>query len=150
MLKGNWGRAILTFVLIATFAVSDAVDWNETHLFNPSWTPHAKFHDVAMLHLLTGVCLMALWLLWRRSLEPLVAAKVAFLIPVIFWAAFFYATWLVPGTSLKAMPDEELPAIAGFELYPNWIIAAVNVILATVGYLIRRREHQTEISASGI
>ena len=141
MLKGNWGRIILTVVLINSFVVSIYVDLNETHLFNPQWTGHAKFHDAAMLHLLTGVCILGLWLMWRRSCEPEIGVRVAALIPIIFWAAFWYMTTILPETSLRATDGETLPTIAGLPLYPNFILATINNALAALGYLIYRREN---------
>ncbi len=138
MLKEKLGRIVLTTVLINTAVISTLVDWNSSHIFNPAWPAHARFHDIAMLHLLNGVCILALWLMWRRSPEPEIGIRVAALIPIIFWGAFFYTTFLVPGTSLKANPDESLPIIAGIPLYPNVIIAAINVFLSVLGYWLYR------------
>jgi hypothetical protein len=83
-------RILLSVVLVSTAVVSVAVDWNTTHIFNPEWHPHAKFHDVVMLWLLSGMSIMALWLLWRRSTEPDIAYLVAMLVPVVFWSPFFF------------------------------------------------------------
>lgn len=138
MLKQKIGRVLLSVVLVSTAVVSVAVDWNASHIFNPDWTPHAKFHDVVMLHLLSGVCLLGLWLLWRRSPEPEIGARVAALIPIIFWGAFFYTTILVPGTSLSASPEETPPQILGIPAYPNVVVAIISVILAVLGYWLYR------------
>ncbi len=138
MLKEKLGRIVLTTILINTGVISTLVDWNSSHIFNPAWPAHARFHDIAMLHLLNGVCILALWLMWRRSPEPEIGVRVAALIPIIFWGAFFYTTFLVPGTSLKASPDESLPLIAGIPLYPNVIVAAIDVALSILGYWLYR------------
>ena len=137
----NSGRMLLTFVLIVTAVVSVVADWNASHLFNPEWHPHARFHDVAMLNLLCGMCGIGLWLLWRRSSEPEIGVRVAALVPVIFWLAFFYGTWVVPGANLNAMPEEVPRLIFGVPIYINVIIAAANTLLAVTGYLLYRREH---------
>ena len=138
MSRQKLGRIVLTTVLVDTGLVSTIVDWNSSHLFNPTWPPHARFHDVAMLNLLNGVCILALWLMWRRSAEPEVGVRVAALIPIIFWGAFFYTTILIPGTSLKATADEFVPSLAGFPLYPNVIVASINVVLSALGYWLYR------------
>ena len=135
-MKNKWGKVILSFVLIVGPIASIFVDWNSTHLFNPTWPPHAKFHDWAMLNLLTGTCALALWLLWRKSSEPQVAVKVATLIPLIFWSAFFYTTTLLPGTSLSASPGEHFPVVAGFTIYPNEVGAFLFSIIGLVGYRV--------------
>ncbi|WP_414586650.1 DUF6640 family protein [Scytonema sp. PCC 10023] len=131
-------RILLSVVLVSTAVVSVAVDWNVTHLFNPEWHPHAKFHDAVMLWLLSGMSIMALWLLWRRSLEPDIGYTVAMLVPVIFWSAFFFVTLVIPGTSLQADLKEAPPIIAGIPIYPNVVIATISVILALVGYGLYR------------
>ncbi|MCP6758379.1 MAG: hypothetical protein NHB32_06270 [Fischerella sp. CENA71] len=134
MSKEKLGRILLSVVIINTAVVSVAVDWNASHIFNPTWVPHARFHDVVMLWLLSSLSAIALWLLWRRSAEPQVSITVATLVPMLFWLPFFFTTLLVPGTSLNALPDEPLPVIAGITIYPNVVIATINEILAGIGY----------------
>ena len=140
MNKNKLGKIIITFVLIVGAIVSVAVDWNSTHLFNPDWHPHAKFHDALMLLLLCGVSALGVWQLWRKSLEPDVAVKIACLIVVAFWLPFFYITWVVPGTSLLATESvsELVLHIGGMNVYPNVLIAGVLLILTTIGYFLTR------------
>ena len=135
-MKNKWGKVILSFVLAVGAFLSVCVDGNQSHLFNPTWPPHAKFHDWAMLNHLIGTTTLALWLLWRKSSEPQVAVKVAALIPLIFWFAFFYTTTLLPGSSLSASPSEHFPEVAGFTLYPNEVIAFVLSVITLVGYRV--------------
>ncbi len=142
MFKGNWGRILITFVIVSGAIISAIADWNTSHLFNPEWIGHARYHDAAMLNLLCGVSVLSLWLMWRRSKEPDVGVKVATLIPIIFWAAFFYTTWLVPGTSLNA-GNEEPAFFAGVPMYPNVILAGINIVLSSLGYWLYRRERLT-------
>lgn len=131
-------RILLSVVLVSTAVVSVAVDWNTTHIFNPEWHPHAKFHDVVMLWLLSGMSIMALWLLWRRSTEPDIAYTVAMLVPVVFWSPFFFTTLVISGTSLQADLNEPPPIVAGIPIYPNVAVATVSVILALIGYCLYR------------
>ncbi len=131
-------RILLSVVLVSTAVVSVAVDWSTTHIFNPEWHAHAKFHDVVMLWLLSGMSIMALWLLWRRSTEPDVAYTVAMLVPVVFWSPFFFTTLVIPGTSLQADLNEAPPVVAGIPVYPNVAIATISVILALLGYSLYR------------
>jgi len=89
MNRNKLGKLVLSFVLVVGAVVSTAVDWNTTHLFNPAWHPHARFHDALFLLFLDAMSLVVLWLLWRPSKEPEVAIKVAALFSAAVWTPFF-------------------------------------------------------------
>jgi hypothetical protein len=50
---GRPGRILLTLVALVTGLGGYVMDWNETHVYNPHWTPHAKFHN-GMVRLCTA------------------------------------------------------------------------------------------------
>jgi hypothetical protein len=134
------GGYFLTAALVLSVLISAFVDYGESHLFNPDWPPHARFHDVAMLNLLAGVALVALWLLWRKSREPDVAAITAGLVTLVFWSVFFWATFAFEGASLQALPNEPPPQVAGIKVYPNVVSAAVFSLVAATGLWLRFRK----------
>ncbi|RAO72243.1 uncharacterized protein BHQ10_008255 [Talaromyces amestolkiae] len=39
------GRTLLSLVALTTMVGGYIADWNETHVYNPRWPPHAKFHN---------------------------------------------------------------------------------------------------------
>src|SRR5262245_4214563 len=139
MRRTNLGKAILTFVLVAGAIISTAVDWNATHLFNPAWHPHARFHGALFLMILDATTLIALWLLWRRSPEPEIGITVSALFAAAVWTPFFYIEALVPGSSLLASDDVPVVKVGGMALAPNLIIAVVLVLLTVVSYWLARR-----------
>ena len=147
-MRDEIGRSVLSFVLVAGGVLSILVDWNTTHLFNPDWPPHAVFHDWAMINLLNGVSACGLWLLWRRSPEPEVGIKMATLIPLIFWSAFFYTTTLLPNSSLMDNPPFALPSVGGVTIYPNAVIGFVLTVLALIGYRVATAELKKRNAAS--
>ena len=106
MNRNKLGKWVMTFVLVAGAVVSTAVDWNETHLFNPAWHPHARFHDALFLMILDAMSLVVLWLLWRRSAEPEIGLKVA---------ALFAAADLRPESRRRrrAVPVDARRVLAG-------------------------------------
>jgi uncharacterized protein DUF6640 len=138
MNRRKLGKSVLSFVLVAGAAVSTAVDWNTTHLFNPAWHPHARFHDALFLMIIDAMSLVALWLLWRRSREPEIAVKVAALLSAAIWTPFFYITTLIPGTSLLAAEDVPVLRVAGMAVPPNLVVAAVLLLLTIIGYGLAR------------
>src|SRR3977135_27273 len=137
MSRTKVGRAILTFA-VAAFPIGGVLaDWNKTHLFNPAWHPHARYHSLSMLLIVICVSAIAIWLLWRRSLEPELGIKVAALISLTLWTPFLYAVHLVPGSSLwVGDPATPIPyaQVAGITLYPQVVLAVVFLVLTAGGY----------------
>ena len=129
----------MSFVLVAGAVISTAIDWNTTHLFNPAWHPHARFHGALFLMILDATTLIALWLLWRRSKEPEIGVKVAALFAAAVWTPFFYIEALIPGSSLLAGPDVPVVKMGGESLAPNLIVATVLVLLTAAAYGLARQ-----------
>ena len=53
--------------LLVLLVLLPVLEIRDTHVFNPSWTPHARLHEVWQLTTNAGVALVALWLVWRRG-----------------------------------------------------------------------------------
>ena len=133
MSKQKSAKILLSVLTVATTLVSVVADWNGSHIFNPDWPPHARFHDIMLLTLLVGLLPLLLWLLWRKSAEPEVAIKVTTAILLIFWGSF-YLNYLIPGTSPRAFPDIPPPSLYGIPLYPNMVVAAIIIVLSLIAY----------------
>ena len=58
-------RLILSGAAIGTIIGTGRADLNSTHVFNPAWPPHARFHNATGWGTVAGAQLLALWLLWR-------------------------------------------------------------------------------------
>src|SRR4051794_24035584 len=112
------GRILMTIVLALGVVLGFVLDWSPNHLLNPLWHPHARFHGALLLFLLTGASGTAIWLLWRNSKEPEVAMKVAALISASMWTPFFYATFLLPSSTLWAGDPGSIPHLVGQVFYP--------------------------------
>ena len=138
MKRNKLGKWVMTFVLVAGAVVSTAVDWNETHLFNPAWHPHARFHDALFLMILDAMSLVVLWLLWRRSAEPEIGLKVAALLAAAVWTPFFYIEALIPSTSLLASDNVPVLKVGSMTFAPNLVVAAVLFLLTLVAYWLAR------------
>lgn len=118
------GRLIFTFLAIFLIVSPYVADWNVTHIYNPHWPPHAKFHNAQTMALGTLLGVAALFYTWRPS-SDLVGniTVVAFMNGVYWWtqmAARFYpgTAWtdpefLKPGQSFTDLGPQVYLDIAG-------------------------------------
>lgn len=57
---------IVTTVAVLTSCLAYVFDWNKTHVYNPKWPPHAKFHNAQTLLLGSLLGVVSLFFLWGR------------------------------------------------------------------------------------
>ncbi|WP_333667944.1 hypothetical protein [Parvibaculum sp.] len=60
-------RILATAGLLVFAVLIPVLEVNATHVFNPDWPPHARFHDVWQLLTNTGLAALCLWLVWARG-----------------------------------------------------------------------------------
>ena len=133
--------ARLLVTLPAVFLVfgPPLVDLNESHIFNPLWTGHARLHTVWLISTNALVCMIALGLLWRRnnrdlrSRALLASGLVACCLGGFFIAA---ATQALDGGSLS---DTNGVAITFGPFDANLAVFSVHLGLLVVASLLLRR-----------
>lgn len=123
-------RAVLSLALLGTIAAVIGFQWGPSHVFNPEWHPHARFHAAQLVGCVSALCGLGLWSLWRRTgpqtstTWPLIAGLVC------FWGAEFFAL-AIPGTSPS--PDlEQLNTfdLLGWDVHGNLFLAAIMIIVS--------------------
>ena len=130
-------RPVLTGAAAGTILGTGRADLNRTHVFNPHWPPHARFHSAAGWGTVAGSQLLALWLLWRPGQQPGerdLAVKTAALLPAIAWAPFFFAL-STPGAAVEDEPGH-LPRVVGVPA--NLVPAALIPAISALGYVLHR------------
>lgn len=136
-------RRLLGQVLSTAGALVPAVgsfiaDWSPTHVYNPNWTPHAKFHLGQTLALAAGSSVVSLWLTWRPETD-IPRLRGALLAGGLFWITQLPAL-LVPGAALV---DPDTPAqpfnVAGLPVNQVTITGMVIVPLLLAGYTLQRK-----------
>ncbi len=139
MNKKKIGRLLLMTAAALTATGGFMADWNKTHLFNPKWTPHAKFHD-AMTILLGGLLgSSSLYLLQQKSSKQQTKEIWAALLPSFFWASMA-GSFAFPGAKgLEAEFPTKIKKLAGVKLNEG-TISATMLLLLWSGYFLSREK----------
>lgn len=123
------GKVLISLSAAGTLVGSYAADWNETHIHNPTWPPHAKFHNAQTMSMGAALSLAALYHLWKpgRSRAALDSAAII--------AATYGVTQLTaglyPGTASVDPPREDT--------WPQLKYTLPSLGLVLIGYLTERR-----------
>ncbi|KAL6243529.1 hypothetical protein RBB50_009522 [Rhinocladiella similis] len=127
------GRSLLTLVALSTSISCYLADWNETHVKNPRWPPHARFHNGQTMSM--GLCLgmLTAYYTWRTT--PNLAAErdsltTAALIGTLYWVTGMSGI-LYPGTKWQ---DPEFG-----EGGPQRALFGAHAVLCWVGWWLEMR-----------
>jgi hypothetical protein len=127
------GKVLISLVAAETAAGPYLADWNETHIYNPTWPPHAKFHNGQTMSTGAGLAAMTLWQLWRAHDSPAAARQA---LDSASLAASMY--WLT-ATSALAYPGAKAVDPPGTATFPQWKFVLPSLLLVAVGYTLERR-----------
>jgi Family of unknown function (DUF6640) len=133
---GRWlGRCLLTLANVITLAAPVAADWNDSHIFNPRWPAHARFHGVTALAMAATLSSFNIWSVWASGDDRTGARAFAAAVPVAYWAPFLLAPF-VPGTAVDD-PPHPVARLAGVPV--NVLGAAATSATAAAGWFLDRR-----------
>lgn len=105
-------------------------DFNETHIYNENWTPHAKFHTAQTMSMGVALALATLYSLWGRPKDTRLGLDSAAITGSVYHLSQLTAA-LYPGTATADPPRKD-----------NWtqLLTTVPVLVFTaVGYVLERR-----------
>lgn len=147
------GKVMLTLTSFWTAYSGYHFDWNETHIYNPEWPRHAKFHNAQTMSTGAALGTIGLFTLWgRRGRWTRGRLDLATGAASLYWITQLSAT-LYPGTALfdhprparrrKAgkngeKPEERLvgpPRVLGPQTANAGVVLAVNAL----AYVLERR-----------
>jgi hypothetical protein len=129
------GKVIITLVCLMTAFGSYAFDWNHTHIFNPKWPPHAKFHNAQTMVLGTLLGLFAIWVLWLKNGDRRANLQLSVLLASFYWIGQVGAS-LFPGTALLD-PEFAQPG----QLPAQLIVCIVIFVLLATAYLLETKHN---------
>jgi hypothetical protein len=133
------GKLLISLVAIFTAVSPYLADWNETHIYNPLWLPHAKFHNAQTMVLGALLGLLSVYCLWlRRETSAKQRLNEGAVLASLYWLAQLPAAFF-PGAALTDPGGVKMPIILGVEF--NQLTLNITVIfpLLILGYYLERR-----------
>ncbi len=97
-------KVAVTFAIVLYAVVVPFLEINDTHVFNPDWTPHVRIHEVWQLITNSSIGLFCFWLLWRKN-EINLPALLSLLVMGGFLLAFILQSSY--GGSMKYLDGSE-------------------------------------------
>lgn len=129
-LKGfPFGKVLISLIAAGTTVGPYVFDWNETHIRNPKWPPHAKFHNAQTMSMGVALSTAVFYHLWKPGYSR-TALDSAAISASTYWVTQLSAG-LYPGTASVDPPGED-----------NWpqLKFALPILGAiALGYVIERR-----------
>ena len=125
-------KIILSFMGVFTAVSPYLADRNSTHIFNPTWPPHAKFHNAQTMVLGAFLGLLTLYVIWiRKAVVVKQRLNEAGILVCLYWVAQLPAI-LFPGTKLvdPGPYTTKMPVVLGVEL--NQLITDIIIILPLI------------------
>lgn len=92
------GKAMLSLVAVFTGVSPYVADWNDTHVLNPLWPAHAKFHNGQTMAMGTLLALATLYFVWRRRGDAGSHLRAAVVFAGLYWVSQAVAI-LYPGAA---------------------------------------------------
>lgn len=133
------GKLLISLVAIFTAVSPYLADWNETHIYNPLWLPHAKFHNAQTMVLGALLGLIAIYCLWLRgATSHRQKLNEGGVLASLYWLAQLPAAFF-PGVALTDPGGVNMPVIFGVEF--NQLTLNITIIfpLLILGYYLERR-----------
>lgn len=108
-------KFLVSLVSLVTIFGAFLFDWDETHIFNPNWPPHAKFHNGQTMSMGVALGLLSLYLLWRKKTISNFEFNIAVVVSSLYWLTQASAI-LYPGTDFFDPNTVNLPRSHAFGL----------------------------------
>ena len=120
-------KVLVSLVSVVTIFGAFVFDWDQTHIFNPNWPPHAKFHNGQTMSMGVALGFLSLWLLWRKKNVQNFDFNLSVVIASLYWITQASAI-LYPGTDFFDPNTVNLPRSHAFGL-------PIQVVLQIVLYI---------------
>ncbi len=125
------GKIITSVIAVAAPMGAISADWNETHVFNPNWTPHAKFHNAQTITLSVATAALTLWEAWRPGPMDTGRLRTMTSYAALFWVTQIPAPFF-PGSAVVD-PDNPTQPFTKYGIPINQVTGAVLLLPILAG-----------------
>ena len=91
------GRICLTVTAVVTSFGCYLADWSESHVLNPRWPPHAKFHNGQTMSTGLALGILTAYYTWRTTPQPKDSLRTAAIFGSLYYITALSGI-LYPGT----------------------------------------------------
>jgi hypothetical protein len=131
------GQRLLMGIAVATSVGGFLADFNRTHVFNPAWPAHARFHDAMTITLGSLLGGTSLYFLHRQHRDLHEDLALAALLPALFLVAQGAAFVFSGAGRLEAEFPQLVPRIRGVWIDERFFSGSL-LALTAVGYAAAR------------
>ncbi|GAB4234578.1 MAG: hypothetical protein Tsb0034_08290 [Ekhidna sp.] len=131
----NFTRFSITFSVLLYAVAVPILEINDTHVFNPDWTPHVRIHEVWQLITNSSLGVFSLWLTWKNG-KHIFASVISILITGGFLVA--YSIQDLYGGSMKYLDGSE-KVVLGINI--GVLGFGVAIIFLIIGLFTHKRYH---------
>ena len=97
-------KSIITFSIILYAVIVPFLEINDSHVFNPDWTPHVRIHEVWQLITNSTIGILCLWLVYVKK-ETKISAILSMVVTGGFLLAYILQDFY--GGSMKYLDGSE-------------------------------------------
>ena len=139
-MKNNLPKILITIPTIWYGVMPVIADLSDSHLLNPTWMPHAKFHLAWLLSTNSLLALFSLYLIWVKD-KSIYAGLIGIFVMAGFWIAAFSRN-LYGG--LFADPNLDVSNIMG--LHPNVFAFIFVSLFLVVGTYLQSKASKSDLT----
>ncbi len=129
-------RILVTLVCIVNLVGAPLADYNKTHIFNPLWPPHARFHDGQTISLSVALGLTALFFCWNKKNSQNLA--VAILIASLYWITQACAGFFPGAAYIDPEFVAETPLLFG-TIPPQVVLDVVLLTSLSIAFILQKQ-----------
>ena len=139
-MKNNLPKILITFATIWYGTIPVIADLSDSHLLNPTWMPHAKFHLAWLLSTNSLLALFSLYLIWVKD-KSFYAGLIGIFVMAGFWIAAFSRNFY---GGLFVDPNLDVSNIMG--LHPNVFAFIFVSLFLVVGTYLQSKASKSDLT----